>query len=158
MIVGIDYDTHGIEVVRIDVDGGAWWNHYALPGVGDAFHRMCEVANVLPARRSVVWDRVMAIGIEEPMSRGPRSISLIPKLKAMQGAICACLPPLVPIMNITPTKWREGVGLPANATKDAIRLHVHDDIRSAPHWTQDACDAFCIALTAQAINDGRMAA
>ncbi len=158
MILGIDYDTHGIDIVMVDLDGEATWRHYDLPGTGDAFARMCEVANVLPARRSVAWDRVSAVGIEEPMSRGPRSVSLIPKLKAMQGAICACLPPRVPIMNITPTKWREGVGLPANATKDVIRLHVHNDPASDPHWPQDACDAYCIARTVEAINDGRVAA
>jgi hypothetical protein len=61
-------------------------------------------------------------------------------------------------MNITPTKWREGVGLPANAKKDAVRLFVHDDPRSDPYWPQDACDAYCIALTVDAINEGRVAA
>ena len=154
-VVGIDYDTHGIDVVVVDVDGGATHRRFDLPGTGDAFARMCEVANVLPARRSAYWDNTRAFGIEEPMSRGPRSISLIPKLKAMQGAIVACLPPNVPIMAFTPTAWRNAVTLPASATKDAVRAFVMSDARASDAWPQDACDAFCIALAVEAANDGR---
>jgi hypothetical protein len=144
-VVGIDYNTNSIDMVIVGLDGGAWWKHYDLPSTGDAFARMCEVANVLPARRAVWWDGIAAVGIEEPMSRGPRSISLIPKLKAMQGAIVSCLPPQMRIVALTPTAWRNAVGLPGNASKDEVRLHVHDDPNSDPHWPQDACDAFCMA-------------
>jgi len=55
------------------------------------------------------------------------------------------MPPQMRIVALTPTAWRNAVGLPGNASKDEVRLHVHDDPNSDPHWPQDACDAFCMA-------------
>ena len=40
-----------------------WWNHDDPPGGGHAFERTREVAQVLPARRSLVWDDVHGVGV-----------------------------------------------------------------------------------------------
>jgi len=151
-IAGIDYSTQAIDIVLVDVDdGAARWCHYDLPQVGDAFERTREVAQVLPARRSVFWDTTLAIGIEEPMARGPRSVQLIPKLKAIQGAILSCIPRDKAVAPLDARDWRVKCGLKANASKDDVRHWAVAHIRAVPVqqpirlWAQDAFDAYCIA-------------
>lgn len=140
-MVGIDYSTHSVDLVSVELEGGrAVWAHAALAG-DDAFDRLRSVAGAMP--RASAWDDTLAVGIEEPqgVSQGTRA-----KLKAVQGAIVACLPSRLLVHPFGPSEWRRLVGLPGSATKAGIALFVHDDLRASPHWPQDACDAFCLAL------------
>ena len=143
IIAGIDFNTRAIDVVNIDKSKAKWW-HFDLPMVGDAFERTREVAVVLPARRSVFWADVAAVGIEEPHGPGAGATA---KLKGVQGAILACLPEHAVVEPLVPARWRSLVGLKGNASKDDVRRHVsarlgvHDPILTS----QDACDAYCMA-------------
>lgn len=145
---GIDYDTRGVHVVILREDEPSEYICLLLLGV-DAFERTREVRDRMPAR---LWWRdegVVALGIEEPMARGKLSIQTTPKLKAIQGAILSCLPRDLLVNPMTANVWRTEVGLAGNASKDDISLFVHDDLRADPHWPQDACDAFCLALAVE---------
>lgn len=155
---GIDYSTKAIDLVMADVDDPGitrWW-HWDLCATGDAFDRTRVVPLVVPGRRSVYWDDVLVIGIEEPMARGVRSVQLVPKLKAIQGAILACIPAMKAVIPLDAKSWRAGVGLSGNAPKDVVQAWARTQIiatgRDGPiaEWTQDAFDAYCIARSALA--------
>jgi hypothetical protein len=149
---GIDFDTHAIHIVLIseDEEKPVYYRH-DLPAVGDAFERTREVAQVLPARRSVFWDGIIAIGIEEPMGHSTRPLNRV------QGAILSCLPPTVLVNPMMPGQWRKAVGLAGNATKEDVAVFVGSQlwpdaplaVKPASTWPQDACDAYCLALAVQ---------
>jgi hypothetical protein len=144
-LVGIDYSTHDIDLVLLAVDRGEgelpWWVHYDLPSVGGSFERTLEVANVMPARRSVFWDGVRAVAIEEPFGRGGSAVPLV----RVQGAILSLLPPLVEVRQYAPGAWRRWNELPTRSSKQEVREHVMAELGTDPPWSQDACDAYCIA-------------
>lgn len=149
-VAGIDYDTHGIYIVTLSPDRGRAASSLTMRSIrrkGDAFERMRGVVDVMP--RGTFWDEVLAVAIEEPMVMNPKLRQLLPKLKAVQGAIVALLPPDMMVVPMTPNVWRKKAGLPGNAPKERIAKFVvaheraADDVR---FWPQDGCDAFCLAL------------
>ena len=159
IVAGIDYSTRAVDIVTTDVR----WSHYDLCG-DTAFDRTRSVRDALPARSSEFWDEVIAAGIEEPMARGKLSGSLTPKLKAVQGAILACLPARLLVAPLTASEWRKAVGLPGNASKAAVAewvaLQYYDIYRPLEFldWPQDACDAYCIArAVASRVREGEPA-
>lgn len=146
-IAGIDYSTMAIDLVLIDVDGveRARLFHWELCGA-DALTRTRAVPLVVPGRRSVFWDTVRAVAIEEPMGRGPTSLPIIAKLKAIQGAVLACIPAEMEVTALKPTEWRAAVGLAGNATKHDVHVWSVLAQRGMPSpWPQDGHDAYCIA-------------
>lgn len=150
--VGIDYSTEAIDLVTVDVDdGSARLFHWDLCATGDAFGRTRVVPLVVPGRRSAFWDNVRAVGIEEPMGRGKISWAIVPKLKAVQGAIVACIPATLPVTPLKPAEWRDNIGLAGNATKETVKAWAVAKITATPanqlvrDWPQDAFDAYCIA-------------
>lgn len=161
---GIDFDTRGVHVVLIDSDRpNSVPDYMELPLLwhSKAFGRLRSVRDVMPARGWWEDEGVMAIAIEEPMQRGPASSSFLPKLKAVQGAIVACLPRDMPVNPMVPTSWKKTVGMKGNATKVDVEFWVRF---SSPHsvtgcftgckWPQDAFDAYCLALSAQLLLEG----
>jgi hypothetical protein len=155
MIAGIDYSTQAIDLVLVDVDdGAARLFHWDLCGA-TAFDRTRAVGLVMPARRAVFWDPVRAVGIEEPFGRGPNSWAIVPKLKAIQGAILACIPNNIEVTPLKPAEWRAAVGLPGNAAKGAVATWALGYAGVDWKWPQDAFDAYCIA---RAIDEGKVAA
>jgi len=147
-VVGIDYSTQAIDLILVDVDDGAARLYHWDLCAGDAFARTRAVPLVVPGRRAAFWDTVRAVGIEEPMGRGPSSWAIVPKLKAIQGAILACIPPLMEVTPLKPTEWRAAVGLSGNATKDMVAAWAMAQLDAGEvvkQWPQDAYDAYCIA-------------
>jgi hypothetical protein len=144
-LAGIDYSTRAIDIVFFDPDELAgelpWWNHYDLPAVGNAFERTREVAQVLPARRSVLWEDVYGVAIEEAYGHGGSAAPLV----RVQGAILSCLPPELEVRAFSAGYWKTRVGLPGNASKERVREWVMAELATEPAWPQDACDAYCIA-------------
>lgn len=151
VVVGIDYSTQAIDLVTVDVDDGAARLFHWDLCAGDAFARTRAVPLVVPGRRAAFWDQVRAVGIEEPMGRGPSSWAIVPKLKAIQGAILACIPADMEVTPMNPAWWRSRIGLPGNATKDMVAAWAIGTIPATPatqpigDWPQDAYDAYCIA-------------
>ena len=148
-IAGLDYSTRAVDVVLLDEDSDrAEWHRFELSG-SDAFERARSVRKEMPTAYSSFWDirGVLAVGIEDP--RGYNAGALY----RVQGAILACLPPMTLVQPWIPSAWRKQVGLPGNASKDAVMALVYqprDD--QPPHgWPQDACDAYCIALATRSV-------
>jgi hypothetical protein len=153
-VAGIDFSSHAIDVVLVDVDGrqAPRWHRYPLTGA-DAFDRTRSVANSMPGRSSAYWDNVLAVGIEHPAGKfgtGP--------LMRLQGAVLAQIPARMLVKAWPPGAWRKAVGLPGNASKDDVWDFASDKCwTSTPipnglrreAWPQDACDAYCIALATQ---------
>lgn len=157
-VAGIDYSTHAIDLVLVDLDGARppWWHRFDLHGT-DAWERTRQIRQAMPGPSSQLWDEVLAYGIEDP--KGHRTQYLY----RVQGAILACLPPSALVHPLQPSEWRRAVGLKGNASKDEV-AHIsewnllnsplgridgtHDYFESG--WPQDAHDAHLIALaTAQ---------
>ena len=152
-VAGIDFSSHAIDVVLIDVDGRQppRWHRYPLTGQ-DAFDRARSVADAMPGRSSVYWDNVLAVGIEHPAGHhgtGP--------LLRVQGAVLAQIPARMLVKAWPPGSWRKAVGLAGNATKGAVALFAGNS-KFPGYPNQDACDAYCIALaTRQAITTEKAA-
>lgn len=142
---GCDYDTRAVYVVLFDEASESRALAFALDG-DDAFERTRAVSRSLPP--ASWWDEagVVALGIEEPMAANPMMRQTIAKLKAIQGAVLACLPASLLVQPFNAGEWKKAVGLPGNATKAAVSRYVHEDERGDPSWTQDVCDAYCLAL------------
>jgi hypothetical protein len=150
VIAGIDYSTRAVDVVLLDEDtDAATWFRSELHGA-DAFDRARDVNRAMVDDfGSEFWEDVLAIGIEDPRGYGSGS------LYRVQGALLSCLPCDTLIHPLIPSAWRKTVGLPGNASKDAVygfanfRRQQTDD--PFDYWAQDACDAYCIALATRTL-------
>lgn len=146
-IIGIDLSTTGIELVGLDENTNlSFWDHIPLRGP-DALERLRDVPRKLP-RWGSWWDDVMLVAIEAPWGRNhPGTLA---KLSRVFGAILTCIPPTVPqVMEIHPTKWRTGIGLPGNAPKKTCAAKAVELGAYADWKCQDAYDAFCVAWVAR---------
>ena len=135
--VGIDYDTHGVHLVRLEDDGTPAYTHLTTPGQ-DSFARLRQVPLEMPG--TGWWDDVTACAIEEPAGK-----YAVAKLKAVQGAIVACLPDDLLVAPYLAVLWKKLIGLGGNAAKPAVMDWVYDQLGENPQWPQDACDAYCLA-------------
>jgi len=135
----------------------------------DAFDRARSVADSVPGRSSQLYDDVLAVGIEHPGGKFGTGDML-----RVQGAVLARIPARMLVHPLPPARWRKLVGLPGNASKEAVSV-VADNMRwdgqwvaSAdphidyepllPEWPQDACDAYCIALATRSLINTQAAA
>jgi len=150
---GIDFDTHAIHVVGLMEDETApRYSRYKLEG-HDAFERLRGVRDAMPSRG---WwnDRgFVAVGIEEPQGIAKSTVA---KLKAIQGAVVACLPRDLLVHPMVPARWRTEVGMKGNATKDDVEFwvrfsspHSISGCFAGCHWPQDAFDAYCLAISVE---------
>ncbi len=147
-LVGIDFSTHAVDLVAIDEDTGTpTWTRCELTG-SDAFERTRSVAAAMPP--ASFWSDVLAVGIEEPQGAQRATVA---KLKAIQGAVLACIPRSIVVQPFQPAEWRRAVGLSGNTSKGAVNNYVNalrraqslPDFVEILWWPQDACDAYCIA-------------
>lgn len=145
-VAGIDYSSHFVDVVLVDVDGRQppRWHRYPLTGQ-DAFDRARSVADSMPGRSSVFWDNVLAVGVEHPAGKfgtGP--------LLRIQGAVLGQIPARMLVKAWPPGSWRKAVGLRGNCAKDEIWEFSMGCLEPAFFdWPQDAHDAHLIALATQ---------
>lgn len=153
LVVGIDVSSFAVDIIAIPSEDGYWregwtprWTHCRLEG-SDAFDRTRTVGQVVPGRAASFWDDVLAVGIEEPAGRNPGFSFRV------QGAVLSQIPAHKLVEKWMPSQWRKAVGMPGNATKATVNAWVGERWGEAlDFWTQDACDAYCIALaTRQAI-------
>jgi len=149
--VGIDFDTHAVHLVKLDEDSSAIYTRCELVGL-DAFERTRHVRQTMPG--STFWNDVVACAIEEPQGVQKATVA---KLKAVQGAVLACIPRDTLVEPMVPARWRTVVGLKGNATKAEVVARVGFLVMEARHdlWaatttqldrSEDACDAYCLAL------------
>jgi hypothetical protein len=147
-VAGLDYSTHAIDCVLVDEDTGEYvaWHRWPLEAKGDAFDRARWIRHTMPARSW--WDDrgVVACGIEDPRGMKPGPLFRI------QGAILSCLPTWLLVHPLVPSEWRKLVGLPGNATKLEVVFHARDHSEMMTDaWTQDTCDAYCIATATRTL-------
>lgn len=158
-VAGIDYSTRFVDIVTVSYEGtGApVWHRYPLTG-NDAFDRARSVGETVPGRHGYLWDDILAVGIEHPGGNHGTGALL-----RVQGAILARIPATMLVHPLPPGKWRKLVGLPGNASKRDVAFSVRFDHPDFPlyervTWTQDACDAYCIALATRSLIDTKQAA
>lgn len=149
MHAGIDFDTNAVHVVLLpEEEGKAQYLLYGLKG-HDAFERTRAVREALPARGWWRDQGVISVCIEEPMQRGPAAVTFIPKLKAIQGAVLACLPTSLLVHPLRAGEWKKQVGLSGNASKEDVRYFAAGHANWSVALPQDAFDAYCLALCAE---------
>jgi Holliday junction resolvasome RuvABC endonuclease subunit len=151
VIAGIDFSTFAVDVVLLDEDSdAATWHRAALDGQ-DAFDRARDVRRAM-RDLSHIWDDVLACGIEQTQMRGSGMASAY-SLYRVQGAVLACIPPMMLVQPLIPAAWRKTVGLKGNATKlDVAEWVIHNaPLEIADKWPQDAMDAYCIALATRTL-------
>ena len=116
LVAGIDYSSRFVDVVTVPYEGtGApVWHRFPLVGA-DAFDRARSVADSVPGRSSVLWEDVLAVGIEHPGGNHGTGALL-----RVQGAILSRIPARMLVHPLPPGKWRKLVGLAGNSTKDTV--------------------------------------
>lgn len=158
-VAGIDYSTRYVDIVTVPLDGNAApiWHRFPLTGA-DAFDRARSVADAMPGRTSVLYDDIIAIGIEHPAGHHGTGALL-----RVQGAILARIPARMLVHPLPPGKWRKIVGLPGNASKEDVRVWALSEVRGFAHlnWraaSYDCTDAYCIALATRRLLEQQAAA
>lgn len=99
----------------------------------------------MPGRYSRFWEDILAVGIEEPTGRFKPGSGF-----RVQGAVLAMIPRDTLVRPIQPSAWRRLVGLPGNCSKEAVFEWVTAELGGRPR-SQDAADAFCMALATRAL-------
>lgn len=146
-VAGIDVSTRAVDIVTVPFDQPGPPVHYRVELDGhDALERTRDAATRLPGAASVFWDTVLAVGFENPQSRGSSTATMY-ALQRVVGVVLAHIPARMLVSPIEPAAWRHAVGLKGNAPKPEVAAHVRERLGAeASGWPQDACDAYCIAL------------
>lgn len=144
-LAGCDYSTHSIDIVLIDEDTREARRTHLELGGADAWARIRNVRDVMPARDWWRDEGVLAIGIEIPLFRSTN------KLQIVLGAILATLPAWLLVQPLDARTWRKLAGMPGNASKadvSAYAGHLLGHFRLGERmtcWSQDSYDAYCLA-------------
>ena len=160
-VAGCDYSSRFVDLVTVPLDGpGApVWHRFPLGGA-DAFDRARSVAQAVPGPTSVLYDDLIAVGIEDPRGQNAGAMYRV------QGAILARIPARMLVRPFIPSEWRKAVGLKGNASKEdvftfSIRI-VNSHPKSLESWglavPTDATDALAIALATLRLLDREKAA
>jgi len=154
---GVDVSTRAVHIALLDFDSDAAevQVYDATDCEGDALVRARTLADLLPSRRSSLWDDVGLVAIERPMGPGTKAVG---DMMLVVGIVVAHLPPEIPVWLLGPTEWRKGCGLAGNATKAAVAWFVRSKLGQAIDWPQDSLDAYSIAFAARALNAAGVAA
>jgi hypothetical protein len=159
-VAGIDVSTRAVDIVKLPFDGdAAVWTRVELRG-DTALERATSTATWVP--RGIYWDNVALVAIERPYGPGR---DILFHLHLVVGAVIAALPArLRPPWLMHPTEWRKACGMAGNVSKDEVSQFVRycrpPGVGSSLgfNWPQDACDAYCIAYAARALNEKGQAA
>lgn len=154
MIVGIDYSTRAIDMVKLSFDDDrAEWKRVTLEGARADERILHDARRKLRELGGEWWDDVALVAIERPAGRGT---SAVIDMAVVAGVIVSRVPARIPIWRLGPSEWRRHCGLKGSASKDDVFAWA---MRHWPYKTgdllctpQDAADAYCIAYAARAIN------
>lgn len=142
-IGGIDFSSFQADIVILSEDDDTATHHVFRFGKGDAFDRARTIRAVMPSRDWWTDQGVIAIGLEDP--RGVARSADAPLYRA-QGAILSCLPPRLLVQPWKPGEWRKQLGI-SNIGKEAPYWYAMGGWADMPgDASQDARDAFCIAV------------
>lgn len=147
-VVGIDFSSHSIELVRLDENQDrADWRSIALTG-DNAWQRIRSIRERMPA--STWWSEIYLCAIERPFARSRND-----SVRLAEGAVLACIPHQLETWEIAPQTWKAHLRIPAKTKPSWADLP--DDLYE-PDWSQDARDALAIALYARDVNAAGIAA
>lgn len=165
--VGVDLSTRFVDLVKLDEESDrAEWVRVPLVGenaidrarsyrdqMRDAF---ISQYGLMSAPGWHWWDDVILCALEDPAGRGDTR-----KIARVQGVVIASIPARVHVWTMAPSEWRKACGLPGNCSKLEVaewagRKRLEAEWATSrtipPSWNSDACDAYCIAYAARAIN------
>lgn len=162
MIAGIDFSTRAVDVVLLDDDTDqAAWHRFELGTTKTPLlTRVRAVRKALPSRSWWEEQGVTNVGIEQLHSH---SRGTLRALSQVQGAIYACLPAAVAVIEMADHEWKRLFTGDAKADKGDVaqvalaRMADRDGIVRLS-WPQDALDAFGIACACRALLDKARAA
>lgn len=157
--LGVDVSTRSVACAFLEFDSDrSYVRTYEVPPDvdGDALERARTLADLLPRRKASGWDETALVAIERPMGPGTRQVA---DMMLVVGIVVACLPPSIPVWLLGPSEWRKGCGLAGNASKADVRRFAMERWEGDPErnsspasWSQDLCDAWCVAYGARALN------
>lgn len=155
-IAGIDLSTMSVDIVTIQLDGPLeprWYpaslGKKAKDTSWETVGRVKQALDDAGCTRSM-WDNIAVVYIEDPHSFGPQAAKA---LGLITGAVRALLPDRLQdrCHRLAPQEWRVLCGLKAKASKEDVAAHA-DALGFTPgQRTQDAVDAWAVALAGRAL-------
>jgi len=148
-VVGIDFDTHAVHLVRLD-ENEPEAHYFQARGDGNlAWDRALKIRGQMPA--ASWWDDVYLVAVESPKSN---RFDTAVKLACVQGIAVACVPDGIEVWQVTPHDWKGylSIGLGVKPGPDDFAPTFMPWRLSYPVWPQDALDALGIALYARDVN------
>ena len=155
-LAGIDLSTLNVDIVTVQLDGPLEprWYPASLGKTSkdtswQTVGRVKQALDDAGATRSM-WDGIAAVYIEDPYSHGA---STAKALGLITGAVRAVIPGRLQdrCWRLSPTEWRVLVGLSAKSSKADVADHASLLGFTPGQRTQDACDAFCVALAGRVL-------
>lgn len=152
-IAGIDVNSNHIDVVLLQLDTDHAEYHRRRIDTGpkeDAFQRARRLRDAMPARGAWIDHGVLTIGIEKPMAFGNVGNGIVPQIR-VQGALLACLPVDIDIVELLPNEWKKASVGHGRADKTAVATWARTAWLDQPdRCPQDAYDAYAIAWATRA--------
>lgn len=156
-VVGIDISSRALHVCTLAEDTNEATVHVVRLDIerGDALARVRRLRDRMPARTAYRDAGVTLIAIEKPFFAG--SVNGLAPLLIVYGALIACLPPDLPIMELRADDWRAECSLPKRGAKSVLKKAAIDYARvcwaNPPQIIDDnTADAWCIAWAAREID------
>lgn len=149
MIAGIDVSTKSVDIVLLETTGHAEWVSYELDDVS-GWAAVDSIRQRIPHGVSL-WHRdVELVAFEDPfsVSRGTAKT-----FGALIGAVWSLVPVTVPVMALTPHKWKEvALGRPVSDKREVSFWVAERWLDPPTVVTQDALDAYAIAWAARSLS------
>ena len=156
-VLGIDFSTHAVDLCLLDEEtNAAEWKRLDLYGA-TALARLDGIHAHMPRSAWYEANNVYLVAIEKPFGHRHEIGWTFGAIYSWVAAF-ARVPVFghVPIWAVAPHEWKQGLGLPGNATKDDCAQAVLELVRRFPHslepHSQDALDAWAIAYFAREKN------
>lgn len=149
-ILGVDLDTKQVTAVHISYDGDLIADYNVTFNGKKALDRARRA--VEPLLR-IPWTHPSIVCLERPAGS---SVRVAMDIQRIQGLVLSLLQNRPwwdgpEVWEMLPPEWKKLAGLAGNASKTEISDHVPAHHKE-PHWKQDHCDAYCIAMAALEFN------
>lgn len=148
--LGIDISSHAIDLVLLNEnDNTSAWTRLELDG-GNSFDRTRDVPNVMPGTSWYEKHGVYLVAVERPFGASRKGQDIV---RLIEGAVVACIPRHLALWEVTPSEWKQALGVSGNAKKEEAALRVIElaDMIDLT-WPQDAYDAWAAAHWARETN------
>lgn len=151
LLAGVDVSSHIIAIALIDARNADLYETLELrikPGGDNPAMPMATAFRL--AADTLSWAN--AIWIENPMGAHPKSIATGNRAIGALLREIGGLDPVPPVNLIVPPTWKKLAGLKGNAPKPVISTRALDlyPTLAGPDYSQDICDAACIAYAGYA--------